>query len=79
MLMPWIIRILYALLQFAVIVIGFLSLILREYYLDMGFWGAIAFLIFGTLLLRLIFEMLMVQFKIAENTSELKDLLNKKE
>jgi len=80
MLTPWIIRVLYAILQFALIVISLLSMIFRDYYtLGFDFKSSLALLVGGTIVLRVFFEVLMVQFKVAENTSEIKDVLKKKE
>ncbi len=72
---PWIIRIIYWLLQI-IIVIGSFGIMIGynnifSYYLY-GFMGGLIFLIVGSLVLRLITELLIIVFKIAENTEYLK-------
>jgi hypothetical protein len=79
MITPWIIRILYWILQIAVI-IGGLYTMGSGNRVGFGMGGAVGGLIMiigGTLVLRLFFEMMMVMFKISENTSKLKELKEK--
>ena len=79
MITPWIIRILYWLMQTGII-LGGLYTMGSGASLGFGKGGAIGgliMLICGTLVLRLFFEMMMVMFKISENTSKLKELKEK--
>lgn len=79
MVTPWIIRILYWIMQISIIIFGFVIMFSggnSELGLS-GFGGGLLIIIVGTLIIRLFFEMLMVQFKISENTSQMKDLLKK--
>jgi len=80
MITPWIIRILYWILQIIVIVLGliqsFYQGLFDEFLRHANVLGGLLFIIIGTLVLRLFFEMLMVQFKISENTSKLKEIMN---
>lgn len=93
MITPWIIRILYWVGQVLIIVTGLVSMANVRggggYYsgygggglfggLSMGPLGGLLYIILGTLLLRLFFEILMVQFKICENTSQLKEIFKRK-
>jgi hypothetical protein len=79
MITPWIIRILYWIMQIGII-LGGLYTMGSGASLGFGKGGAIGGLIMlvgGTLVLRLFFEMMMVMFKISENTSKLKELKEK--
>ncbi len=78
MITPWIIRILYWILQVILIILGLMATFgvgLMDEFRDWGDWGGILIIICGTLVLRLFFEMLLVQFKISENTSQLKEIM----
>ncbi len=80
MITPWIIRILYWILQVVVIIGGFYTMGSSHGYGGLGMGGVLGGLIMiigGTLVLRLFFEMMMVMFKISENTSRLKELKEK--
>jgi len=80
MITPWIIRILYWVLQIAVIIGGLYTMGSSHGYGGFGMGGVLGGLIMiigGTLVLRLFFEMMMVMFKISENTSKLKELKEK--
>lgn len=94
MITPWIIRILYWVSQIGVILAGLAAFFSPSRsnvmgYNDYGSYGrsflgggpfyGLLILIVGSLFLRLFFEMLMVQFKISENTSELKELMKNKD
>lgn len=73
---PWLIRIIYWLLQLA-LVIGSLKVITGGNAKIFGstingFMGGLGLLILGSLAIRLITELLIVWFKIAENTQYLK-------
>lgn len=88
---PWIIRILYWILQIAIIV-GGLILIFTDYgsYPEIIFatmifigpfakFGGIGLIIIGSIYLRLLFELFLVLFKIFDNSNQIKDLLNNKQ
>jgi len=78
MITPWIIRILYWILQVILIILGLMATFgvgLMDEFRDWGALGGILIIICGTLVLRLFFEMLLVQFKISENTSQLKEIM----
>lgn len=80
MITPWIIRILYWVLQIAVIIGGLYTMGSSHAYGGFGMGGVLGGLIMiigGTLVLRLFFEMMMVMFIISENTSKLKELKEK--
>ncbi len=79
MITPWIIRILYWILQIVVIIGGLYTMGSgeRAVFGPSGAVGGLIMIIGGTLVLRLFFEMMMVMFKISENTSKLKELKEK--
>lgn len=81
MITPWLIRVLYFLAQIVVIIVSFAGAIGGNDLFGMGngIIFAIFFLLIASLIVRLIFELIMVQFKISENTSQLKDILNEKQ
>lgn len=78
---PWLIRIIYWLLQ-VIIVFASLKILtggnanIFGSYIN-GLLGGLFFLIVGSLVLRLITELLIIGFKIAENTQYLKKDDNK--
>jgi len=82
MISPWIIRVLYWIAQAGVLVIGLIGLFTGDYDFTLG-TGAnlvgLLVIILGTALCRLVFELFMVQFKICENTEEIKNTLYYKE
>lgn len=78
---PWIIRIIYWILQ-VIILLGSIKImtggnaeIFGSYVNGLG--GGLLFLVVGSLVLRLISELLLIGFKIAENTQNLKKEDNK--
>jgi hypothetical protein len=90
MITPWIIRILYAINQVIIIIVG-LFIFFKSANNYSGYNGysnshslfdgggplyGLLVIIGGSLVSRLFFEMLMVMFKISENTSELKELMS---
>jgi succinate-acetate transporter protein len=81
MITPWIIRILYWVMQIGIIFGGLFMMFagneFGRYGQNMGIASGLALIVFGSLMLRLFFELIMVQFKISENTSELKELKEK--
>lgn len=79
MITPWIIRILYWILQVVVIIAGLYSMFsgARVGYGMGGFAGGLIMIIGGSLVLRMYLELMIVLFKISENTSKLKELKEK--
>lgn len=78
MITPWVIRVLYWITQTIIIIAGLIGIVtMRDQFSgERGIGGlliSLLLLIGGTLLLRLLFEMLIVQFKISENSSEIND------
>lgn len=77
---PWIIRILYWITQLYVILLGFMVFFNPDFinfYGLKGPFGGLLIIVVGSLHLRLFFEILMVLFKICDNTNQLKDLLKR--
>ena len=87
---PWIIRVIYWILQVVIIIFGIFMIfnnnfeIIMEYYylLNMigpfAYFGWFGFIIIGSIYLRLVFELIMVVFKISENSSQIKNILKQK-
>lgn len=87
MITPWIIRILYWISQTGIILTSIITFFRSpdpyRSYLQSGFermfnggpLSALLILIFGSLVSRLFYEVLMVLFKISENTSDLKEIM----
>lgn len=89
---PWIIRVLYWILQIAIIVSG-LILIFTDHGVGyenirifsfillgpLAKFGGIGLIIVGSIYLRLLFELFLVLFKIFENSNQIKDLLKNKQ
>jgi len=77
MLTPWIVRILYWLMQLGIIIVGILTMaeITDFDFADSALLTGLIIIVGGSLGLRMFFEGIIVIFKICENTSELKELL----
>jgi hypothetical protein len=77
MISPWIIRILYWLAQLGVIIAGILTIfdVTDLDFVDSTFLAGLIIIVGGSLVLRLLFEGIIILFKICENTSQLKELL----
>lgn len=78
MISPWIIRILYFLAQLYILFLVFFAIVDPEEFsmapiFTRSLLTNFIILIILSLATRLFFELLMVQFKIAENTSQLKE------
>ncbi len=67
---PWMIRILYWILQLAIIVVSLTGG--RIFNFQLGNGEILLIFVIGSLLLRLVAETLIVWFKIAENTQQMK-------
>ncbi len=83
MITPWIIRVLYFVAQIVITIAALIYAFGGSNLIGYGppiqqFFLAILFFIVASLLARLIFELLIVQFQICENTSQLKHMLENK-